>query len=72
MEKIEELKFRISMCKFCISLLEKEVNDPRQPEALNYYRNQLSELETKFIQANKPPDIVVHLKPASLSANIPK
>ncbi len=69
---IEELEIRISMCKFCIEVLEKEKNDPRQPEALDHYRGQLASLEREYIEANKPPDIVVRLKPAIMSANVPK
>lgn len=72
MERIEELEFRIRMCEFCISLLERETNDPRQPDALNHYRGQLSELKNEYIKLHKPPDIVVHLKPAHLSADVPK
>lgn len=72
MERIEELEFRIRMCEFCISILEKETSDPRQPDALNHYRGQLSELKTKYIQLHQPPDIVVHLKPANLSAVSPR
>lgn len=66
--KEQELEVRISMCKFCIETLEK-IDDPRQPEALQYYKDQLSELESKL---PKPPDIVIGLKPATLSAIIPQ
>lgn len=71
-KRIEELKIRIEVCKFSIELLEKNPNDPRQPEALNHYRSQLAVLEREYIEASKPTYIVIHLKPATLSADTPK
>lgn len=78
----EELKIRISMCKFCIEVLEtKAADDPRQPDALAHYREQLAGLEAKYDVAMsqrledmlpKPPDIVIGLKPAQLFGKVPK
>lgn len=69
---IEELKIRIEMCKFSIEILEKNKDDPRQPEALDHYRKQLADLEKEYIEVSKPIDIVIRLKPAVISADIPK
>lgn len=71
MKRIEELKIRTSMCRFCIEILEKEKDDPRQPEALAHYKAQLDELEAELAEAIRPPDIVVNLKPAIITGKIP-
>jgi hypothetical protein len=64
----DELGVRIAMCKYIISILEGINNDSRQPSALEHYRWQLAKLESRL---PNPPERVVGLKPASLSANIP-
>ncbi len=78
----DDLKIRIAMCKLCIKTLEENCkDDPRQPDALNHYKNQLVMLEGKLSKVlemtfdsmlPKPPDIVIGLKPATLSERIPK
>lgn len=75
----EDLAVRISMCKLCIKTLEEDCkDDPRQPDALAHYKAQLSELEEHLLGVKtydemlpKPPDIVIKLKPASLSGKVP-
>ena len=62
----DDKAMRISICKGFISLLESTPDDPRQPEALRYYRAQLAELE------GKPAPIVIGLKTATISAKVPK
>jgi hypothetical protein len=59
---------RINLCKYCIEVLEKEKDDPRQPEALEFYKAQLVNLESKL---PKPPDIVIGLKTATLLGQVP-
>jgi hypothetical protein len=68
----DELKIRIKMCKYCIEVLEKEKDDSRQPDALFHYKAQLVELESKLDSINRPPDIVIGLKPATLLGKVPK
>jgi len=69
MERSEdEIKVRIAMCRYCIEVLEKEKDDPRQPEALEFYKAQLVNLE---IELPKPPDIVIGLKTATLLGQVP-
>ena len=63
-----DLKIRIAMCKYCIEVLEKEKDDPRQPDALIHYKAQLVELESKL---PKPPDVVIGLKTATLLGQVP-
>ena len=64
MEALLGLRPRIDICKAIIAILEKENDDPRQPEALEFYRKQLAELEGKL---NRPPDIVINLQPGKLT-----
>ena len=67
------LKIRISVCKFCIKVLETNAtDDSRQPDALVHYKAQLVELESKLDSINKPPDIVIGLRSANLSGKVPK
>jgi len=68
--KLEELKFRINLCKFCIKTLE-EVPDsePLKKDALEHYRKQLATMESRL---PKPPPTVIGLKTAVLSAKVPK
>lgn len=78
MDNKEELSIRISMCKYCIKVLETSAtDDPRQPDALAHYQAQLKKLEEKLAHSYedmfpKPPDIVIGLKPAKLFGNVPK
>ena len=64
-----EIRARIKICEFCIELLQKETEDPRQPEALKHYQDQLEVLKSRL---PKPQNIVIGLKTASLSAKVPK
>lgn len=64
-----EIHARIRICEFCIELLQKETNDPRQPEALAHYQEQLEVLKSRL---PRPTDIVIGLKTASLSAKAQK
>ena len=77
MTKLDELMFRKQVAEFCISVLEKTAaDDPRQPDALAYYRGQLAEIEANIAEYSaapaedpeKPQDIVIGLKTARLFA----
>lgn len=70
MADIEGLHARIMIARFVLSVLEKEIDDPRQPEALRHYRAQLEELEKQYAEATKPPSIVIGLKTARLSTKV--
>lgn len=80
MENSTDLGIRISMCKFCIKVLEDDCKgDPRQPDALAHYRARLAKLEGKLLNQPtlqemlpSPPDIVIGLKPAKLFGDVPK
>lgn len=69
--KEEEIKQRIAVCVFCISLLQQEdvINDPRQPEALKYLQDQLAVLQARL---PKPPPTAIGLKTATLTGKVPK
>lgn len=64
---MDDLKFRIGVTELAIRTLEAEKVDPRAPDALKHYRQQLKELQDQLAALeNKPPDIVVGLKTAEL------
>ncbi|OGN89767.1 MAG: hypothetical protein A2Y88_07110 [Chloroflexi bacterium RBG_13_48_10] len=64
-----EIRARMKICEFCIELLKKETEDPRQPEALKHYQEQLEVLKSRL---PRPATTVIGLKTASLSAKVPK
>jgi len=82
MTKLDELKFRKALAEFIIGMLEQKASDdPRQPEAMAFYRGQLSEIEASIEEYSEPPtedpnpesdgkpkDIVIGLKTARLFA----
>lgn len=77
-ELIRELNTRIMVCRGIVSYLENDLTyDPRQPEALNYYKSQLDGLETRLrhvkagLAPNKPAPIVIGLKSATLTGKVP-
>jgi hypothetical protein len=61
-----ELRIRRGVAMEAVRVLEEEKEDPRAPDALEYYRAQLAGIEEK-IEAMTPPPIVVGLKTATVS-----
>ena len=74
---INELRMRRTVCDQIIrTLMAMGESDPRQPEALEHYRQQLKKLDTELAEAERlerqrlgipePEPIVIGLKPAVL------
>lgn len=74
MRSVEELRIRRTVCDGIIRVLMDITNDPRQPDALAHYREQLKKLDDELTEAEKayrkengipePEPITVGLKPA--------
>lgn len=67
----QDLVFRITLANFVLELIRKS-DDPRRDVALMRYAGQKKELEDKLkaLEAS-PHDVVVGLKPATLSSELP-
>jgi len=69
---LTELRFREQVALACIKQLG-EISDERKDDAIDHYKSQLAEIrEAIKIAEKRPPDIVVQLKTATLSGDVPK
>lgn len=68
--KLLELHQRRSICSLCITILEKENDDPRKFEALRQYHREFDELQaliTELDPADIPRNVNVELNSATLN-----
>ena len=64
---LEELEFRRSLCQHCIRIIDQAEDDPRKPEAMQVYKEQLASIDAQITEiTGTPPPVVVNLKTASL------
>lgn len=70
LNELEELNFRRELCQTIIKLL-KDMDDPRRDAALKEYQAQLKTIEDKIAAREAPPPVVVPLKSATLSGQVP-
>lgn len=69
---LDELNFRRTLCRLCIRHISG-MDDPRREGALKEYQRQLAEIDKKIeALTGKPPDVVIGLKTAVLTAKSEK
>jgi len=77
LRSVNELRMRRTVCDQCMRVLISEcADDPRQPGALEHYRQQLQKLDAELAEAEhlerkrlgilEPEPIVIGLKPGHL------
>ena len=73
---LDELRGRRAMARAFIKVLESiSDSEPRKAEALRHYHAQYDEIQqaiTALDPTDKPEDIVVGVKSATLSGSVPK
>lgn len=63
-----ELYIRRQACQTCIRVIDQIEDDPRKPEAMEYYKAQLAKIDAEIAEiTGTPPPIVVGLKTARLT-----
>jgi hypothetical protein len=69
---LKDLKFREALCKFFLKVLFEEGDraNPLWGPAVDEYQRQLAEIQAKM--NGKLPPVFVQLKPAKISAPVPK
>lgn len=69
-ESVKDLYARRALCQAILAELEQiDPSEPRRAGALEEYKRQLAEVDAKIAKlTGKPPDVVVGLKSAQLSA----
>ena len=72
-EELKELYMRRNICLVAKRIVDAEKGDPRREDALEHYIAQLAEIDRRITEINgKPPDIVIGLQAARLSAEAQK
>lgn len=73
-ETLEQLNARRDFCLFCIQTVSgADENDPRKPGAIAEYNRQFAAIDARITAlTGRPPDTVIHLKPAILFPKAPK
>lgn len=74
MDTLQELYARRELALVCIRTVSAVTDgDPRKESALKEYNRQLAEIDAKITEAGgKPPDTVIGLKSATLTAEVNK